>query len=92
MRDRILLFPRSPYQRLILEYMSLERTLRFLIRYRSEIEEFMKVIKASNDMFYSVMADTPIKIFNLGENIDGRMTSPKIFERYCLPYYRERAD
>ncbi|MEM1507321.1 MAG: uroporphyrinogen decarboxylase family protein [Candidatus Bathyarchaeia archaeon] len=85
-------FPRSPYQRLILEYMGLERTMSFLLRYKREIEEFMRTIKSSNDIFYEVMADTPIKIFNLGENIDVRMTPPKIFERYCLPYYRERAD
>jgi hypothetical protein len=85
-------FPRSPYQRLILEYMGLERTMSFLLRYKREIENFMRVIKASNDMFYEVMARTPIKIFNLGENIDVRMTPPKIFEKYCLPYYRERAD
>jgi hypothetical protein len=85
-------FPRSPYQRLILEYMGLERTMSFLLKYKREIEEFMKVIKASNDVFYKIMVTTPIKIFNLGENIDVRMTPPKIFEKYCLPYYRERAD
>jgi len=85
-------FPRSPYQRLILEYMGLERTMSFLLKYRRETEEFMKAIKSSNDVFYEVIANTPIKIFNLGENIDVRMTPPKMFERYCLPYYRERAD
>jgi hypothetical protein len=85
-------FPRSPYQSLILEYAGLERTMRFLLKYRREIEGFMEVIKTSNDIFYEVMADTPIKIFNLGENIDVRMTPPRIFEKYCLPYYRERAD
>ncbi len=85
-------FPRSPYQRIMLEYAGLERTMRFLLKYRREIEGFMEVIKASNDMFYKVMADTPIKIFNLGENIDARMTPPRLFEKYCLPYYQERAD
>jgi len=84
-------FPRSPYQSLILEYAGLERTMRFLLKYRREIEGFMEVIKASNNIFYEVMAETPIKIFNLGENIDVRMTPPRFFERYCLPYYQDRA-
>lgn len=66
--------------------------MRFLLKHRREIEGFMEVIKASNDMFYKVMVDTPIKIFNLGENIDARMTPPRLFEKYCLPYYQERAD
>ncbi|MEM2739836.1 MAG: hypothetical protein QXQ29_03445 [Candidatus Bathyarchaeia archaeon] len=85
-------FPRSPYQRLILEYMGFERTVRFLSRYRSDVEGFMEVIRSSDRIFYDVVAGTPIKILNLGENIDVRMTPPKIFEKYCLPYYQERAD
>ncbi|MCX8161865.1 MAG: uroporphyrinogen decarboxylase family protein [Candidatus Bathyarchaeota archaeon] len=85
-------FPRSPYQRLILEYMGFERTIRFLSRYKREVEDFMKTIESSNSIFYDAIASTPIKVLNLGENIDVRMTPPRIFERYCLPYYQERAD
>ncbi len=85
-------FPRSPYQRLILEYMGFEKTVRFLARYRNALEEIMESIASSDHVFYDVIADTPIKILNLGENIDVRMTPPKIFEKYCLPYYQERAD
>lgn len=85
-------FPRSPYQRLILEYMGFERTVRFLSRYRSDVEGFMEVIRSSDQIFYDVIASTPIKILNLGENIDVRMTPPRIFEKYCLPYYQERVE
>jgi hypothetical protein len=85
-------FPRSPYQRLILEYVGFERTVRLLARYRDMLEEVMRSIALSDHVFYDAIADTPIKILNLGENIDVRMTPPKIFEKYCLPYYQEKAD
>jgi uroporphyrinogen-III decarboxylase len=52
----------------------------------------MEDIKASNDKFYEVLAQSPVEILNLGENIDSRITSPRLFEKYCVPYYQERSD
>ena len=85
-------FPRTPFQRLMINLAGVERTIKLVFRYPSEMEGLMEEIKMANDQFYEVMASTPIKIFNLGENIDVRMTSPKLFEKYCLPYYQERGD
>ena len=85
-------FPRSPLQALFYNYLGITRTIRFLRRYRREVEDFMEVIKRYNEKFYEVVASSPIRILNLGENIDARITSPKLFERYCLPYYQEVAD
>lgn len=85
-------FPRSPLQALFINYMGVERTIRFLFRYKREVEDLMEDIKASNDRFYKVLAHSPVEILNLGENIDSRITSPKLFERYCIPYYQERSD
>lgn len=85
-------FPRSPLQRLMINYMGIERTVKFLFRHRSEVEGLMETIKASNDEFYEVMAYSPVEILNLGENIDVRITSPRLFKRYCIPCYQERSD
>lgn len=85
-------FPRSPLQGLLINYMGVERCFRFLLRYRSEVEGLMEAIKRSNDRFYEVIARSPVKILNLGENIDARITSPKLFKKYCIPCYQERSD
>ena len=50
----------------------------------------MEDIKRSFDRFYEVMAQTPVKIFNLGGNIGVKIISPRLFEKYCLPYYQEK--
>ena len=34
--------------------------------------------------------NSPVKILNLGENIDVRFDSPSIFEKYLFPYYNKR--
>ncbi len=85
-------FPRSPFQALIYNYLGAFRTFKFLIRHKKEVEDFMEVIKRHNQKFFEVLAKSPVKILNLGENIDVRFTSPKLFEKYCLEYYQEVAD
>jgi len=84
-------FPRTPLQALFYNYMGIERTIKFLFRYKTEVEGLMEHIERYNDLFYEVIATTPIKILNLGENIDARITSPKLFSKYCLPRYQERS-
>ncbi|MBO3831843.1 MAG: hypothetical protein FGF51_00445 [Candidatus Brockarchaeota archaeon] len=86
-------FPRSSLQALILNYMGFTRTMRFLyIERQHRLEEIMNAIERYNDKFFEIMGSSPIKIFNLGENIDVRMTSPKLFEKFCLPVYQRRCE
>ncbi len=85
-------FPRSPLQALLYNYLGIFRTYRFLIRYRERVEATMEAIKRYNWKFIEVLATSPIKILNLGENLDVRITSPRLFEKYCLSYYQEVAD
>lgn len=84
-------FPRTPLQALMISYAGVERTIKLLFRHPSEVEGFMEVIERSNDKFYEVIGSSPVKILNLGENIDVRITSPKLFKKYCLPYYQKRS-
>ncbi|RLI36032.1 hypothetical protein DRO55_04290, partial [Candidatus Bathyarchaeota archaeon] len=36
-----------------------------------------------------VIAGSPAKLVLLGDNIDEVLIGPRLFERYCLPYYQE---
>jgi hypothetical protein len=86
-------FPRSALQALILNYMGLTRTMRFLyIEGHNRLEEIMDAIERYNDKFFELMSNSPIEIFNLGENIDVRLTSPRLFEKFCLPIYQKRCE
>ncbi|MFQ6094739.1 MAG: uroporphyrinogen decarboxylase family protein [Candidatus Bathyarchaeia archaeon] len=85
-------YPRSPLQRLIINYMGFERTVTALYRHWEETEEFMRVIEEWDDKMYRVLLGSPLEIFNFGENIDADLDSPKLFERYLAPYYNKRIE
>lgn len=85
-------FPRTPLQSLFLDWVGVQNTIRMLRLERERVEGLMEVIHEHNCKFYEALARSPIRVLNLGENIDVRITSPKLFERYCLPVYQEVAD
>jgi hypothetical protein len=85
-------FPRTPLQSLFLDWVGVPNTIRMLRLERERVEGLMEVIHEHNRKFYEALARSPIRVLNLGENIDVRITSPKLFERYCLPVYQEVAD
>lgn len=85
-------FPHSPLQALLLDWAGPAITYRLLRLERGRVEELMEAIHEHNWRFYEVAVKSPIRVLNLGENIDVRLTSPELFKRYCLPVYQEVAD
>lgn len=85
-------FPHSPLQALFLDWAGIPTTARLLRSERRRVEGLMEVIHRYNWRFYETLARSPIRILNLGENIDVRITPPELFKRYCLPVYQEVAD
>lgn len=86
-------FPHSALQALILDYVGFVRTMRFLFIEKPQgLEGLMEAIERYNGKFFEAVAFSPIKILNLGENIDVRLTSPKLFEKFCIPIYQKRCD
>jgi hypothetical protein len=85
-------FPRSALQSLMINYAGVERTVNLLFRHRSETEGFMESVERHNDRFYEALGSSPVRILNLGENIDVRITSPTLFKKYCVPIYQKRGE
>ncbi len=83
-------YERSPFQRLIVEYMGFEATIYAFQDYPETMERFLRVTEKADDRLYEVLVQCPVKILNFGENIDSCLDSPPFFERYLLPYYEKR--
>lgn len=81
---------KSPYQKLITEYMGFTRTILFLKKFTSQIENFMTLLEDWDDQMYSQISDSPLQIVNFGENIDSNLSPPHYFEKYLMPYYEKR--
>lgn len=82
--------PRSPYMRLIVDYLGFVKTILFLRKYQKEMEDFMSFIDSWNDRVFEVLKNSPLKIINFGENIDANLSPPPYFKKYLIPYYNKR--
>jgi len=85
------LTPKSPLQAMLLDLMGYTR---FALDYhdcRHEFEELYDILKKKQLQMYKVVADSPAEIVLMDENVNGIVTSPKLFERYCIPFYDEVA-
>jgi hypothetical protein len=82
---------RSPYQRCVLEYLGFEKTVIFLRKYKTQMEQFMQHIADWDIQQYkNVICKSKLQLVNFGENIDHNLSPPRYFEKYLLPYYEER--
>jgi len=82
----------TPLMKVIIGYMGFTA---FAILYRRNleaVEELMESIDRKYLEMYESIAGSPAKIVRVGDNIDGAMISPTLFERYCLPYYNKYAN
>jgi hypothetical protein len=83
--------PRSPYQALVVQWMTLPDLIYALADMPQEVEDLMRVIDDSYDpVFKEIIASGLVKIAGFGENIEAQLLSPKYFEQYLLPYYQKR--
>ena len=83
---------KSPYQKLLVEYMGFNRMILYLKRYPGQIENFLKFLEEWDNQMYSQIAKSPLTIVNFGENIDANLSPPAYFEKYLIPYYKKRVN
>ncbi|MFQ5822396.1 MAG: uroporphyrinogen decarboxylase family protein, partial [Candidatus Heimdallarchaeota archaeon] len=81
---------RSPFQSLIIEHMGFKNTFLTLRKYPQKVGELLEVMDQMHDRLWDMLLDSPIEIFNFGENIDQHFDPPPVFEEYLLPYYEKR--
>jgi hypothetical protein len=78
--------PKSPIQEMIM----LMGYRNFAIHYfvhRTEFEDLYKVLFKKIVEEYQVISESPAELVWGGENLDGNVTNPKLFEKYNLPFY-----
>jgi len=81
---------KSPYQKLVTQLMGFTRTILFLKRYPSQLEDFMMYLEEWDDQMYDEISKSPLQIVNFGENLDANLSPPHYFEKYLIPYYERR--
>ena len=82
---------RSPLQKALIEFMGYKTFAIELHRHPKEFDELLRVIEKKANEYYRIVAESPVEIVNGSDNINSIVTSPKLFEKYCVPFYSKQA-
>jgi len=82
---------KSPFQSLLIEYAGPNRLFIDLYKHPKEVNSVLETLEQKQDELYRIIADSPAEIIMCPDNIDGELTNPRLFEKYCLPFYNKQA-
>ena len=85
--------PHSPMQMLMIHWVGSEggRIFYHLADSPELVEDLSRAISLSREPLYEIAAKSPAPIALCGDNIDGVLVNPKLFEKYFMPEYEKQA-
>ncbi len=81
--------PHSPMQMLMIDWVGSEEG-RFFFHHADHldlVEELYRAICKCREPLYEIAARAPVDIVSCGDNIDGLLVVPRLFEKYFMPEY-----
>jgi hypothetical protein len=85
--------PHSPMQMLMIDYVGSDSG-RFFYHYADYpdlVEELYRALVKSRLPLHDIAAKSPAPITLCGDNVDGFLVTPKLFEKYFMPVYDQQA-
>lgn len=85
--------PHSPMQMLMIDWVGSEggRFYYHHADYPDLVDETYQAIAKSREPLYEIVAKSPSPIARSGDNIDGFLVTPPLFEKYFMPDYEKQA-
>ncbi len=84
--------PRTPFQRMLVEWAGVKNTVLLMMREPEEFEETLQAMSEADDPIYEAICESPAPAVYFGENITSDVVSPRIFKKYHIPYYQKRTE
>jgi hypothetical protein len=84
---------KTPMARLMIEWIGSEEG-RFYIhhkKYKDQLEDLYRAMCKSMEPLYEIAAKSPADLVWMGENTEGLLVSPPLFEKYFMPEYEKCA-
>jgi hypothetical protein len=88
--EPIVNLPWASIQRLTVDWMGLEKTVLSLWKRPKETNDVVQAIQDGDSRRIDFIKKTPFKFVNFADNIDQDLVSPPLFEKYMLPWYKEK--
>jgi hypothetical protein len=85
--------PHSPMQMLMIDWIGSEQGRFFFhhVDYPDLVDDLYRAISKSCEPLYEIAAKSPAPIALCGDNIDGVLVNPGLFEKYFMPEYEKQA-
>ena len=85
--------PHSPMQMLMIYWVGNQggRIFYDLADYPDLVDDLCRAISKSREPLYEIAARSPAPISFCGDNIDGVLITPRLFEKYFMPEYEKQA-
>lgn len=84
-----LVIARSPFGKLVQEYMGMENVVYALTDTPEKILDFMKFQEVYDLEIIKLAANSPAKIVIISDHSDENLISPPYFRDYCVPFYKK---
>lgn len=80
---------RTPFQKLLLEWVGPERLFVDLFEIPEKVEELLCLMMMRAEEVYRIAANSPADIVHTWDNITEDFVTPRLFEKYCLSFYQK---
>lgn len=81
--------PRTPYQQLWIEWVSLQDLGLHLVDFPDIVEEAAQLMAAIQRRIFALIPQAPVPYIVIPDNITAPAIGERYFRRYCLPLYQE---
>lgn len=80
---------RSPFGKLIHEYMGFEKVIYALYDNEKVILDFLEFLEEYDLEVVKLAAQSPAKLIIISDHADETLISPAYYKKYCIPYYQK---
>jgi hypothetical protein len=83
---------RIPFQQALLEYLGEMSLFQALYDNREQLDRLIHLLDLQMVEIIKQLEETNLPFIEFGDNLDGMMTNPNLFQEYCLPQYHKYTD
>ena len=83
---------RIPFQQALLEYLGEMSLFQALYDNREALDRLIHLLDLQMKDILAQLAETDLPYIEFGDNLDGMMTNPTLFQEYCIPHYQKYAE
>lgn len=80
---------RSPFGRIVQEYVGLQQTVYWLYDHRPRMLALLQVLEEQDLRVIELAARSNARVVIISDHADDALLGPRWYEEYCIPYYRK---